>query len=162
LRRKKKKKKKRKKGGLMTPRRKRRLILTLCVMLGAGATIGLTAAAFRQNLLFFYTPTQVLAGEADSGRTFRLGGLVAADSVRRAAGSLEVRFAITDTQNEVPVSYRGVLPDLFREGQGAVVRGEWRDGVLVAAEVLAKHDENYMPPEVHDALKAAGTLRQNQ
>ena len=133
-------------------------MITLAVLIGASATIALTVAAFQQNLLFFYTPTQVLSGEADTQRAFRLGGLVLEQSIRRATGSLEVQFHITDTINTVPVSYRGVLPDLFREGQGVVVRGRWHDGKLVADEVLAKHDENYIPVEVHDALKAAQTV----
>ncbi|MDM5147450.1 cytochrome c maturation protein CcmE [Candidatus Persebacteraceae bacterium Df01] len=144
----------------MTPRRRRRLILVLCVLVGASATVALTVAAFRQNLLFFYTPTQILKELTFSKRPVRLGGLVVDNSIVRETGDLEVRFAVTDTINAVTVSYSGVLPDLFREGQGVVVRGVWQAGVLVADEVLAKHDENYMPPEAHDALKAAGSLQQ--
>lgn len=142
----------------MNVRRRRRLILVLFVLLGASATAALTAAAFRENLLFFYTPSQIHSGEFDASRAFRLGGLVANDSIERKDGELEMRFVITDTAHQVTVSYAGVLPDLFREGQGVVARGEWRDGVLRADEILAKHDENYAPPEAADALRAARTL----
>ena len=144
----------------MTPRRKRRLISAACVLFGAAAAAGLTAAAFRQNLLFFYTPSQVAAGGIDNARPFRLGGLVAKNSVQRNTGALEVRFVITDTAENVTVSYSGVLPDLFGEERGVVVRGKWENGVLFADQVLAKHDENYAPPEVLDALEAARTLKQ--
>ncbi len=144
----------------MTPLRRQRLILALLILGGASATTGLTVAAFRQNLLFFYTPSQVLADEADASRAFRLGGMVVADSIARSPGSIEVRFAVTDTAHAVTVSYSGVLPDLFREGQGVVVRGSWHDDLMVAEEVLAKHDENYMPVEVADALEAAKTMQQ--
>lgn len=139
----------------MTPRRKRRLVSAACVLCGAAAAAGLTAAAFRENLLFFYTPSQAAAGEIDGSRPFRLGGLVAENSVRRESGALEMRFVITDLANNVTVSYSGVLPDLFAEGRGVVVRGQWADGMLYADEVLAKHDENYAPPEVAAALEAA-------
>lgn len=144
----------------MTPRRRRRLIVALCVLFGAMATTTLTVLAFRENMLFFYTPTQIQSGEIDSAgkKVLRLGGLVEEDSVRRPAGDLQVRFAVTDTVHAVTVLYAGVLPDLFREGQGVVVRGTWRDNVLYADEVLAKHDENYTPPEVQEALRAARTL----
>lgn len=143
----------------MTPRRRRRLTVALCVLCGAAATIGLTAAAFQQNILFFYTPSQIHTGDFDSSRSFRLGGLVAENSVRRKSGDLQMHFVITDTAHSVTVSYSGVLPDLFREGQGVVARGAWRNGVLYADEILAKHDENYRPPEVQDALRAAQTLQ---
>ncbi|MGI9307117.1 MAG: cytochrome c maturation protein CcmE [Gammaproteobacteria bacterium] len=142
----------------MTPRRRRRLIAALCALFGAGATVALTAAAFRENLLFFYTPSQVAAGDIDGGRPFRLGGVVAADSVRRESGALEMHFVVTDLAHNITVSYSGVLPDLFHEERGVVVRGEWKNGVFFADEVLAKHDENYTPPEVADALRAARTL----
>ncbi len=144
----------------MTPRRQQRLAILLCVLLGTAATAALTTAAFQQNLLFFYTPTQVISGDIDATRPFRLGGLVATGTVQRQSGSLSVEFAITDTASEVAVSYTGVLPDLFREGKGVVVRGSWKNDVLIAEEVLAKHDENYYPPEVEDALEAAKTLQQ--
>lgn len=144
----------------MTPRRRRRLTVAVCVLCGAAATIALTAAAFQQNFLFFYTPSQIYAGDFDSSRPFRLGGLVAENSVSRERGDLRMSFVITDMAHRATVSYAGVLPDLFREGQGVVVRGAWRDGVLYAEEVLAKHDENYRPPAVEDALRAAQTVVQ--
>ena len=110
--------------------------------------------AFQKNLLYFYNPTQVLAGEAPAGSVFRVGGMVERGSVRRASGSLEVRFTLTDYAERVVVSYTGVLPDLFREGQGIIARGRLGpDGTFVAEEVLAKHDENYMPPEVKESLQ---------
>ena len=143
----------------MTPRRQR-MLLVLFILAGTATTAALTVAAFRQNLLFFYTPSQIIANEADTSRIFRLGGLVMEDSLQKSSDSIEVRFAVTDTSQAVTVSYRGVLPDLFREGQGVVVRGKWQDEIMIADEVLAKHDENYMPPEVQDAIDAARTLRQ--
>ena len=142
----------------MTPRQRRRFVVSVLVLCGAAATIALTAAAFRENFLFFYTPSQIHAGDFDDSRSFRLGGLVAENSVSRAEGDLEMFFVITDTAHRVTVSYSGVLPNLFREGQGVVARGVWRDGILRADEVLAKHDENYRPPEVEDALDAAKSV----
>ena len=132
----------------MTPRRQKRLALAACIVLGTAATAALTAAAFRENLLFFHTPAQVRtqAETIDFSRPFRLGGLVEEGSVRREPGALSVEFLLTDRAASVPVVYTGVLPDLFREGKGAVVRGQWRDDKMVADEVLAKHDENYAPP----------------
>lgn len=143
----------------MTPRRFR-IVIMCSVLVGVSATVALTIAAFQQNMLFFYTPTQLLQDSTDMTRTFRVGGLVEQGSVYKAPDSLEVSFSVTDTVNSVIVAYRGVLPDLFREGQGVVIRGHWRDGIFMADEVLAKHDENYMPPEVYDALKAAQSIQQ--
>lgn len=137
-----------------------RIVRALCILVGTSATVALTIVAFQQNMLYFYTPTQLLEGEIDPQKNFRVGGLVVDDSVQREKGSLQVDFAITDTVNVVPVAYLGVLPDLFREGQGVVVRGRWRENMIMADEVLAKHDENYMPPEVQDALEAARSMRQ--
>lgn len=118
------------------------------------AVLGLTA--FEENLLYFYSPTQVAAGEAPDNRKFRVGGLVVAGTVVRATDSLLVKFDLTDNAKTMTVEYSGILPDLFREGQGIVALGEKNSsGTFVADEVLAKHDENYMPPEVADALKAA-------
>ena len=118
------------------------------------AVLGLTA--FEENLLYFYSPTQVAAGEAPDNRKFRVGGLVVAGSVVRATDSLLVKFDLTDNAKTMTVEYSGILPDLFREGQGIVALGEKNSsGTFIADEVLAKHDENYMPPEVADALKAA-------
>jgi cytochrome c-type biogenesis protein CcmE len=126
------------------------------VLAGVAIAAALAFQAFRQNMMLFYDPSQVVAGEAPAGRTFRLGGMVTSGSVAREPGSLEVRFVVTDFAHSVPVSYTGVLPDLFREGQGVIAHGKLgADGVFTADEVLAKHDENYMPPEVADSLKKA-------
>ena len=150
----------------MTGRQRRRLMAALTVLLGASAAVALTITAFQQNMLFFYTPSQIVSdnGELSLGQNnnavlFRLGGLV--EKVWRQQGDLEVRFTVTDTVHAITVSYTGLLPDLFREGQGVVVRGQWQNNLLVADEVLAKHDENYMPPEAADALRAAQTLQDN-
>jgi len=121
-----------------------------------GIAVAFALNAFRQNLLFFFSPSQVLAGEAPPNHAFRVGGLVVGGSVLRTPGVLTVHFKVTDTVNQLAVEYDGILPDLFREGQGIVAQGELRDdGVFVASEVLAKHDENYMPPEVADAIDTA-------
>ena len=136
--------------------RQRRLILILLMLAGVAVSAALAFRAFQSNLLYFYNPTQVVAGEAPGGRSFRLGGMVADDSVVREEGSLTVAFVVTDFNKEVTVSYTGVLPDLFREGQGVVTRGKLDgSGQFIAEEVLAKHDENYMPPEVAEALAEA-------
>lgn len=138
----------------MTPRRKR-LAIVAGVVLALGAATALVLNAFQSNLVFFFSPTQVAAGEAPTQRTFRLGGLVKAGSVER--DGVEIRFIVTDTAKEIPVRYQGLLPDLFKEGKGVVAQGLLGpDGVFVAREVLAKHDENYMPPEAAEALKQAG------
>ena len=143
----------------MTPRRKKRLIFVAALVLGVGAAVALALTAFRENLLYFYSPTQVLSGEAPTGHPIRLGGLVEQGSVAREADGLTVRFSLTDTVQTVPVRYTGILPDLFREGQGIVATGRLNGaGLFVADQVLAKHDENYMPPEVADALKTAHTM----
>jgi len=137
----------------MTPRQKR-MATVAAIIAGVGIATAFALQAFQQNLLYYYSPSQILAGEAPESRSFRVGGLVQDGSVQRAPGSLEVRFTLTDFSNTVGVSYTGVLPDLFREGQGIIARGKLKDdGVFVAEEVLAKHDENYMPPEVKDSLK---------
>jgi cytochrome c-type biogenesis protein CcmE len=137
----------------MTPRQKR-MATVAAIIAGVGIATAFALQAFQQNLLYYYSPTQILAGEAPDSRSFRVGGLVQDGSVQRAPGSLEVRFTLTDFANTVGVSYTGVLPDLFREGQGIIARGKLQDdGVFVAEEVLAKHDENYMPPEVKDSLQ---------
>ena len=136
----------------MTPRRKR-FLAVLAIVVGGGAATALAMLAFRDNLLYFYNPTQVLAGEAPSSRTFRIGGMVTEGSLKRTAGSLLVNFVVTDYQHSIPVRYKGLLPDLFREGQGVIAHGHMSDsGEFVAHEVLAKHDENYMPPEVAESL----------
>ena len=132
--------------------RYQRLALIAALVTAVGGASALVLNAFRSNLVFFYSPAQVAAKEAPSGRSFRLGGLVEAGSVRR--DGMTVRFVVTDTVQAIPVRYQGILPDLFKEGKGVVAQGQvGADGVFVAREVLAKHDENYMPPEAADALK---------
>ena len=124
---------------------------------GVLAVVGVAAAlvlnAFQSNLVFFYSPSQIASKEAPTGRTFRLGGLVEEGSVKREG--VQVSFVVTDTAKTVPVKYSGILPDLFKEGKGVVAQGQLKDGVFEAREVLAKHDENYMPPEAAEALKKA-------
>ena len=140
----------------MTPKRKQRLTIAAVIVVGITIATTLALKAFNENLMFFFAPSEVVAGDAPRDHSFRLGGLVVPGSVTREEGSLEVRFDLTDNKDKVTVVYSGILPDLFREGQGIVSLGKLRgDGVFVANEVLAKHDENYMPPEVADALKAA-------
>jgi cytochrome c-type biogenesis protein CcmE len=128
------------------------MLLIGLVLVGVVVAVTLAARAFQENLLYFFSPTQVAAGEAPH-RVFRVGGMVVKNSVQREPGSLTVHFVLSDFAHEVPVQYTGVLPDLFREGQGIVARGRLdSSGTFVAEEVLAKHDEKYMPPEVADAL----------
>lgn len=137
----------------MTPRR-RRMVLVGLILAGVAGAAALALTAFQDNLLYYYSPSQVAAGEAPTDRTFRVGGLVSEGSVERNPGELELRFVVTDFANQVTVRYAGVLPDLFREGQGIIARGRLDgEGRFVAEEVLAKHDENYMPPEVAESLK---------
>ena len=139
----------------MKPRHKR------LALIGAGlAALGVAAAlilnAFRSNLVFFYSPSQIAKHEAPQGRPFRIGGLVQVGSVQRQADGVTVRFAVTDTAHTIPVQYTGILPDLFKEGKGVVAQGVLQaDGTFHAREVLAKHDENYMPPEAADAVERA-------
>jgi len=134
--------------------RQRRMFLVGLILLGVGGATALALTAFQENLLYFFSPSDVTAGKAPEGRVFRIGGMVTQGSVQRAPGSMEVRFVLTDYAKNVTVSYSGLLPDLFREGQGVVARGKLgADGVFTAEEVLAKHDENYMPPDVADTLK---------
>ena len=139
----------------MKPRHKRiALIVAGLAVLGIAATLVLNA--FRSNLVFFFTPTQVAAHEAPQGRHFRIGGLVEKGSVKRQPDGVTVRFVVTDTAKSVPVMFTGILPDLFKEGKGVVAQGKLgADGVFAASEVLAKHDENYMPPEAADAVERA-------
>ncbi len=142
----------------MTLRQKRLLLLLGGVVLLVAAT-ALVLTAFRQNLVFFYTPSQVAAKEAPEGRVFRIGGLVEAGSVKREG--VNVSFRITDTAQVVPVAYTGILPDLFQEGKGVVAQGQiGPDGIFRAREVLAKHDENYMPPEAASAVEKAHKARE--
>jgi cytochrome c-type biogenesis protein CcmE len=143
----------------MKPRHKR-----IAIIVGALAALGIAAAlvlnAFNSNVVFFFTPTQVAAGEAPKGRAFRVGGLVKTGTVQRS--DLTIRFVVTDTAKDIPVAYTGILPDLFRESKGVVAQGRLGDdGVFVASEVLAKHDENYMPPDAKHAVdQAAKTIKQ--
>ena len=144
----------------MTPRRARRLGMAGLIVVGVSIAIALTLNAFQSNLLYFISPSEVHAGNAPTGKDFRVGGLVVEGSVTRPGNDMLVTFALTDTLETVEVQYSGILPDLFRVGQGIVAKGRLNSsGVFVASEVLAKHDENYMPPEVADALKAAETLQ---
>lgn len=137
----------------MTPRR-RRMMLVGVILLGVSGAVAFALTAFQDNLLYYYTPTDVSAGKAPTDRVFRVGGMVPEGSFKRPPGSLEARFVLTDYQHEVTVAYTGVLPDLFREGQGIIARGKLGpDGLFVAEEVLAKHDENYMPPAVAESLR---------
>ncbi|WP_426416784.1 cytochrome c maturation protein CcmE [Aestuariirhabdus sp. LZHN29] len=141
----------------MNPIRKKRLIIVLFLVFGVAAAVGLALVALQQNINLFFSPTQIAEGEAPVGQRIRGGGLVVTGSVDRDSQSLMVRFDITDGAESVPVEYVGILPDLFREGQGIVAQGSMRaDGVFEAVEVLAKHDENYMPPEVQEAIDKAG------
>ena len=138
----------------MRPIRRQRLYLIIIMLLGIGTAVALTLQAFNDNLMFFFSPTDVATGKAPARQVFRLGGMVVDGSVERPGDDMLVRFKLTDYGKEVEVEYTGILPDLFREGQGVVTKGRLRpDGVFVAEEVLAKHDENYMPPEVADSLK---------
>ncbi|MFK7794281.1 MAG: cytochrome c maturation protein CcmE [Gammaproteobacteria bacterium] len=141
----------------MTPKRKQRLIFVMVLIVGFGAAIGLALFAFQKNLLYFYSPSQLAESEVEVGQMFRLGGLVVEGSVVRQSDGITTEFDLTDTAGSIKVSYTGLLPDLFREGQGIVAQGKInQQGVFVAQEVLAKHDENYMPPEVAEALKETG------
>ena len=139
----------------MKARQKRLMLVVAGVALLGGAT-ALVLSAFQQNLVFFHTPSEVAAGEVPQGRTFRIGGMVEEGSIKRDTDGVTVRFAITDTAKTIPVAYKGPLPDLFKEGKGAVAQGALEpDGTFAASEVLAKHDENYMPPEAQDAIDQA-------
>jgi len=141
----------------MHPKRKRRLIGALVILAGVAVASAITFYSLRQNMLFFVSPSDIEAQNLPTGREFRLGGLVSPGSVKRAEDGLKVQFEVTDGVDSVVVNYDGILPDLFREGQGVIARGELESSELfVAREVLAKHDENYMPPEVADALKEKG------
>ena len=144
----------------MHPTRKRRLLLIVALLVAAGIAVALVALALQRNVAYLYTPSEVLRGAAGaqvaSGKArFRLGGMVAKGSFQRAPGSMEAHFAVDDGDARLPVTYEGILPDLFRENQAVVATGRMRGGTFVADEVLAKHDENYMPREVADKMGAA-------
>jgi len=139
----------------MHPTRKRRLLLILALVVAAGIATTLVALALQRNVAYLYTPSEVLAGEAGDQARFRLGGMVADGSFERANGSMRARFVVDDGDARLPVVYEGILPDLFRENQAVVATGSMRDGTFVAEQVLAKHDENYMPKEVADKMGEA-------
>ena len=140
----------------MTPTRKRRLVAVLLIVAGVGIASTIAFYSLQENLLYFQSPSDLAMQPIPPGRQFRLGGLVKPGSVSREQDGLATRFVVTDGPKDVTVEYVGILPDLFREGQGVVTEGRLVDGVFVADEVLAKHDENYMPPEVADAIKQSG------
>ena len=135
--------------------RKKRLIIVLAIVAGVGAAVGLALSALQQNINLFYTPTQIANGEAPTDTRIRAGGLVEKGSLQRSEDSLNVRFVVTDGAKEVTIAYHGILPDLFREGQAVVATGRMQQGVFVAEDVLAKHDETYMPKEVADKMGSA-------
>jgi len=142
----------------MKPHRRKKLGMIIFITLGLSLAVGLTAFALRQNINMFYTPTQVADGEVPAGEQFRIGGMVKAGSIDKDPDSLRIEFVTTDFVKEVPIHYDGILPDLFREGQGLVAEGQLDGaGIFQASRVLAKHDENYMSQEVKAALDAAGT-----
>jgi len=137
-------------------RRHKRIAFILVGLVGLSIAAYLVASAFRNNLVFFFSPTQVAAKEAPLNRTFRVGGLVQEGTLKRDPDGLTVRFTVTDTAQSIPVVYKGILPDLFKEGRGCVAQGKLTsDGVFQAEQVLAKHDENYMPPEAGQAIDKA-------
>ncbi len=144
-------------GTKPSARKRRRLVMILSALVVLALAAGLVLRALNENQVFFMAPSDVQAGEIEPGRQFRLGGLVVDKSVVKNADGLTVEFVITDMANEVPVRFKGLLPDLFREGQGVIAEGRLDDsGTFVANSVLAKHDENYMPPEVAEALRRSG------
>lgn len=139
----------------MKPRQKRFVYIILAVS-AVGLAVGLVLNALKGNVSLYFTPTQVYNKEVPHDRSFRVGGLVKEGSIKRAGDGLTVNFLVTDLSKDLPVIYKGILPDLFKEGKGVVVQGKMKaDGIMQASEVLAKHDENYMPPEAADALKKA-------
>ena len=143
----------------MKPRH-RRIALIVGGLAGLSVAAWLAFSAFEQNLVFFFTPTQVVANEAPKQRAFRIGGMVETGSVKRQPDGVTVHFAVTDTVKSMLVAYKGALPDLFREGKGVVAQGRLENGLFVASEVLAKHDENYMPPAAAEALKKGQAINE--
>ena len=141
--------------------RKKRLFIVLAILAGVGIAVALALSALQQNINLFYTPTQIANGEAPHDTRIRAGGMVEKGSVKRSSDSLQTDFVVTDYVARVTIRFHGILPDLFREGQGIVAMGKIDDsGILLADEVLAKHDENYMPPEVKQALEQSGMNKQ--
>ena len=138
----------------MTPARKKRITLISLMVIGVATATGFALYAFNQNMMFFFTPSEVVEGKAPQQKLFRIGGMVVDGSVKKSPESTTVLFELTDNANKVTIQYDGILPDLFREGQGIVSKGRLgQNGRFIADEVLAKHDENYMPPEVKDAMQ---------
>lgn len=136
----------------MNPKRKKRLIIIGVLVAGIGLAAGLIGYAFRQNINLYYTPTQLVNHEAPEGQRIQAGGLVVQGSLQRSPNSLAIRFTLSDLKHQVPVAYTGILPDLFREGQGVIATGRYEDGTIQAEQILAKHDEKYMPPQVKEEL----------
>ena len=146
----------------MTPRQ-RRTTLIIGGLVAIGIATFFVLRAFNENLVFFYTPTQIASKEAPTNKNFRIGGMVVQNSLQREPGGLKVAFIVTDMVNSIPVEYSGILPDLFKEGKGVVAQGKLNDkGVFVASQVLAKHDENYMPPEAKSALDSAKACQEQK
>lgn len=146
----------------MHPQRKKRLILIVLVVLGVGIAVGLALSALQQNINLFYTPSQIAGGEAPMDARIRAGGMVVEGSVKRSPDSLDTEFEVSDGDKQVIITYSGILPDLFREGQGIVALGRLNeDRVLIADEVLAKHDEEYMPPEVAQAMEKVNQMKRD-
>lgn len=143
----------------MNPVRKRRLILVVLVLLAAGVAAAFITLALQENINYLHSPTEVRDGKAPSNARFRLGGVVCEGSVQRKEGSLDIRFAITDRVRQVQVNFTGILPDMFKEGTSVIATGSMQDGVFNATEVLAKHDETYMPKEVADAMAKGAALQ---
>lgn len=139
----------------MNPTRKRRLTIVLLVIAAAVVAVSLTVFALQQNMNYLFTPSQVQSGEASSYKTFRLGGMVKAGSIQRSADSLKVTFTVVDANGTMPVEYNGILPDLFRDNQSVIATGHMDNARFIATEVLAKHDETYMPKELKDAMAKA-------
>jgi len=145
----------------MTPKRQKRLYIILAIVFGTALVVGLTMYALNQNINLFYSPTQIVKGEAPTDARMRVGGMVVEGSLKRSKDSLRVSFDLTDYENTVKVVFTGILPDLFREGQGIIAQGKMdAQGVFQADEVLAKHDENYMPPEIAESLKVKKEVAQ--
>ncbi len=141
----------------MTPARKKRLSLILLMVVGVAVGVGFALNALNENIMFFFSPADIKAGKAPANKDFRVGGMVVEGTVKRPGDGLTVEFDLTDNDSVVTVKYTGILPDLFREGQGIIANGKLdADGEFIAQEVLAKHDENYMPPEVMEAMKKSG------
>ena len=146
----------------MNPKQKQRLVLVSLLVIGLGTGVSLVLMALNENINLFFTPSQVVAGEVPTNQRFRIGGMVTLNSVEKLDNELTVKFKLNDSAKEVQLEYAGILPDLFREGQGIVAEGKLNEeGIFIADQVLAKHDENYMPPEVAQALEASGSAYYN-